>query len=140
MLDRLFRKGGIPEQSHDIARDSFWRWERNREMPFGRILSYMFAALAGQINAGRKKGVSAGFMNDVEAVAAYAPFVDAMFIDKECALLLTQGRPGKELQYRARIFSLTNRDEFVDYLRAMEAEASDEVRNYARIIYGLDAN
>ena len=140
MLDRLFRKAGIPEQSRDIARDSFWRWERNSEMPFGRILAHMFAALAGQVQAGRKKGVSAGFMNDVEAVAAYAPFVDAMFIDKECALLLTQGRHRKELQYRARIFSLTNRDEFLDYLRAMEAEASDEVRSYAQIIYGLDAN
>lgn len=139
MLDRLFRRAGIPEQSHDIARDSFWRWERNREMPFGRILAYMFAALAGQVRAGRKKGVSPGFINDVEAVAAYAPFVDAMFIDKECALLLTQGRPGKELDFRARIFSLTNREEFADYLRGLEAQTTDEVRRYARIIYGLDA-
>ncbi len=138
MLDRLFRQVGIPEQSHDIARESFWRWERNGEMPFGRILAYMFAALAGQVKAGRKKGVSAGFMNDVEAVAAYAPFVDAIFIDKECALLLTQGRPGRELNFRARVFSLTNREEFLAYLRQLEADASDEVRRYAKVIYGID--
>jgi hypothetical protein len=138
MLDRLFHQAGIPKQSHDIARESFWRWERNGEMPFGRILAYMFAALAGQVKAGRKKGVSSGFMNDVEAVAAYAPFVDAMFIDKECALLLTQGRPGRELNFRARIFSLTNRDEFLAYLRQLEVDASDEVRRYAKILYGIE--
>ena len=94
--------------------------------------------LAGQVKAGRKKGVTAGFMNDVEAIAAYAPLVDAMFIDKECALLLTQGRPGKELDFRARIFSLTNREEFLDYLRGLEAQADAEVHRYAEIIYGLD--
>lgn len=138
LLDRLFKKAGIPEGSHDIARNSFWNWERNCEMPFGRILAYMFAALAGQVKAGRKKGVTAGFMNDVEAVAAYAPFVDAMFIDKECALLVTQGRPGKELDFRARIFSLINREEFLEYLRGLEAQANTEVRRYAQIIYGLD--
>ena len=138
MLEHLFKKAGIPDDSHDIARNSFWQWERNAEMSFGRILAYMFAALAGQVKAGRKKGVSAGFMNDIEAIAAYAPFVDAMFIDKECALLLTQGRPAKELTYRARIFSLTNREAFLEYLRELEAQASEEVRGHAQIIYGLD--
>jgi hypothetical protein len=138
ILDRLFKRAGIPESSHDIARNSFWKWERNSEMPFGRILAYMFAALAGQVKAGRKNGVSPGFMNDVETVAAYAPFVDAMFIDKECATLLTQGRPGRELNFRARIFSHTNRDEFLDYLRGLEAQADEEMRRHAQIIYGLE--
>jgi hypothetical protein len=137
MLDHLFRRVGIPEHSHHIARASFWSWERNSEMPFGRILAYMFAALAGQVRAGRKKGVSPGFMNDVEAIAAYAPFVDAMFLDKECALLLTQGRPGKELEFRARIFSLTNRHDFINYLSELEAKATEDIRGYAKIIYGL---
>ena len=138
ILEHLFKKAGIPADSHEIARNSFWQWERNTEMPFGRISAYMFAALAGQVKAGRKKGVSAGFMNDVQAISAYAPFVDAMFIDKECALLLTQGRPAKELNYRARIFSLTNREEFLDYLRGLEAQANEEIRRHAQIMYGLD--
>lgn len=138
ILERLFKKMGIPESSQYIARNSFWEWERNSEMPFGRILAYMFAALAGQVKAGRKKEVSSGFMNDVEAIAAYAPFVDAMFIDKECALLLSQGRPGKELNLRAKIFSLTNQDEFLEFLRGLEAQADDEMRRHAKIIYGLE--
>ncbi|AMU94211.1 hypothetical protein AOA14_06275 [Sphingopyxis terrae subsp. terrae NBRC 15098] len=138
MLGRLFERVGIPEPNHAAVRDQFWQWNRNREMPFGRLLAYMFAALAGQVKAGRKKGVSSGFMNDVEAIAAYAPFVDAMFIDKECASLLTQGRAGRELTYRSRIFSLSNRTEFLDYLRELNADATEETKRYARIIYGLD--
>ncbi len=138
ILERLFKKTGIPESSRYIARNSFWEWDRNSEMPFGRILAYMFAALAGQVKAGRKKEVSRGFMNDVEAVAAYAPFVDAMFIDKECALLLSQGRPAKELNLRAKIFSLTNPDEFLEFLRGLEAQADDQIRRHAEIIYGLE--
>lgn len=138
MLDGLFERTGIPEADRRVVRDQIWLWDRNCEMPFGRILAYMFAALAGQVKAGRKKGVSAGFMNDVEAIAAYAPFVDAMFIDKECALLLTQGRPGRELTYRSGIFSLSNREEFLDYLRALEAGATNEIRRCAQIIYGLE--
>jgi hypothetical protein len=138
ILERLFKKTGIPESSRYIARNSFWEWDRNSEMPFGRILAYMFAALAGQVKAGRKKEVSRGFMTDVEAVAAYAPFVDAMFIDKECALLLSQGRPAKELNLRAKIFSLTNPDEFLEFLRGLEAQADDQIRRHAEIIYGLE--
>jgi hypothetical protein len=138
ILRRMFEAAQIPEAEHDALMNRFWSWERNREMPFGRILTYMFAALAGQVKAGRKKPASPGFMNDVRAIAAYAPFVDAMFLDKECATLLTQGRPGGELKLRAQIFSLTNREEFLSYLRGLEARASDDVRHYAEIIYGVE--
>lgn len=137
MLRDIFSSAGIPQDQQESARDQFWRWERNREMPFGRMLAYLFAALAGQVKAGRKKPPSASFMNDVRAIAAYAPFVDVMFLDKECATLLTQGRPRRELNYRARIFSLNNKHEFLDYLRGLEAGASDEVQHYAEVIYGL---
>lgn len=136
-LHHIFKQAGIPEGDHVAAIAKFWSWDRTREMPFGRILAYLFAALAGQVKAGRKKPASPGFMNDVQAIAAYAPFVDAMFLDKECATLLTQGRPRSELDYRARIFSLNNKDEFLDYLRELEARATDEIRHYASIIYGL---
>jgi hypothetical protein len=136
-LGHIFKEAGIADDDHAAATSRFWAWEGTREMPFGRILAYMFAALAGQVKAGRKKPASPGFMNDVTAIAAYAPFVDAMFLDKECAALLTQGRPKRELAYRARIFSLTNKDDFLTYLGELEAAASDEVRRYASIIYGL---
>jgi len=59
-----------------------------------------------------------------------------MFIDKECASLLQQGRLRSELQYRARIFSLSNRQAFLDYLDALSAGATTEVIGWSDELYG----
>ncbi len=62
-----------------------------------------------------------GLMTDTQAIAAYAPYVDAMFIDRECALLLGEGELRRDLHYRARIYSYANKDAFLAYLRELEA-------------------
>lgn len=138
LLRRMFVNAGTTEDDLHSRISAFWAWERNSEMPSGRIFAYLFAGLAGQVANGRKKPATASFMNDVKAISAYAPFVDAMFIDKECFTILTQGRPAKELGLKSKIFSLHNRDELLDFLRKMESEATDEVRAKAKRIYGLE--
>lgn len=135
LLRDVFERAGVPATDINAKINEFWNWEGNRDQPFGRILAYMFAALAGQVKAGRTSPASPGFMNDVKVIAAYAPFVDAMFVDNECATLLTQGRSRDELTYRARIFSLNSKDAFIGYLSEIEAAAPDEVRHYAKVIY-----
>ena len=77
-------------------------------------------------------------MNDVRAISTYAPFVDAMFLDNECASLLGEAPLRDDLNYRARIFSLNMQDEFVAYLAEIEAETPGEVREYAARIYGIN--
>ena len=135
ILRDIFSRAGVPSVQLDDTIAAFWKWEGNRDQPFGQILAYMFAALAGQVKAGRTKPASRGFMNDVKAIAAYAPYVDAMLVDKECATLLGEGRPRDELEYRARIFSLNTKDEFLAYLKELEDSAPDEVRHFAGIAY-----
>jgi hypothetical protein len=76
-------------------------------------------------------------ITDFKAIAAYAPYVDAMFVDRECALLLGEGKLRRHLQYRARIYSYANKDSFLAYLRELEAQATAEVRDYAERIYGI---
>jgi transcription elongation factor Elf1 len=137
VLRDVFSRAGVAQDELDPTITRFWKWPGNQEQPFGRILAYLFAALAGQVKAGRTKPATRGFMNDVKAISAYAPYLDAMFVDKECATLLTEGRPRDELVYRARIFSLNTQSEFIDYLTAIEANASDEVRHFAKIVYGI---
>ena len=137
LLRDLFTRAGVaPDQIEDTT-TRFWKWDGNREQPFGKILAYLFAALAGQVKAGRTKPASRGFMNDVKAIAAYAPFVDAMLVDKECATLLGEGRPRDELSYKARIFSLNNKDAFLAYLQELEDKTPDDVRHFASTIYGV---
>lgn len=137
LLRELFTQAGVASDQLDETTARFWRGDGNREQPFGRILAYMFAALAGQVKAGRAKDASRGFMNDVKAIAAYAPYVDAMLVDKECATLLGEGRPRDELCYKSRIFSLNKKDEFLAYLQEIEDATPEDVRHFAGIIYGI---
>lgn len=76
-------------------------------------------------------------MNDVRAISAYAPYVDAMFVDNECSALLAEEPLLSELDYKARIFSLSRGDEFLQYLAEMEEATPVEVRDYAARIYGV---
>lgn len=53
------------------------RWENLSQ---ANTLSRSYATLLEAL-----KPPTRGFMNDVRAISAYAPYVDAMFVDNECA-------------------------------------------------------
>jgi len=61
-----------------------------------------------------------------------------MFVDRECAALLAEPRLAQDLKYKARIFSLTNGQAFLDYLAEIEAATPPEVREQAARIYGVE--
>ncbi|WP_186456953.1 hypothetical protein [Sphingomonas suaedae] len=134
---RDFLREGRTEEEAMLRVGAFWDWPRLRDVPFNRIFAYLFAAFGRRVTMGQRK-FTRGIMTDFQAIAAYAPYVDAMFVDRECALLLNEGELREELRYRAQIFSYANKDEFLAYLRALEALATAEVRHYSERIYGLD--
>ena len=68
MLADLFRRAGVPEDHIMLTIYRFWAWPRNSQQPVGRMLAYMFAALAGQFKAGRRRYPSPSFINDVKAI------------------------------------------------------------------------
>lgn len=136
-LCRLLEDRGVDEAQQPIEIMKFWGWERQREIPYQRISSYLFAAVARRVVMGEKKIVDRGLMNDVRTISTYAPYVDALFIDKRCAALLKEEPLKTELEYKARIFSLNDPDEFLEYLRETENQTPDEVREYAAMIYGI---
>lgn len=137
MLRHVFRNAGVAEKDLTERIIEFWEWPRNREQPSAHIFSYLFAALARKVVSGQRK-VTSGFMNDVRAISTYAPFVDAMFLDNECASLLSEAPLRDELKYRACIFSLNTQDEFLAYLAEIEAATPGEVLDYAARIYGIN--
>jgi hypothetical protein len=136
LLRDFFRNGGSDEGAQRLIND-FWDWPRLSEMPCNRLSAYLFAAFSRRVGMGQRK-FTRGLLTDFQAIATYAPYVDAMFIDRECALLLGEGELRSSLHYRARIFSYANKDEFLAYLRDLEAKATVEVRSYAARIYGLE--
>ena len=78
-----------------------------------------------------------GIVNDIRAISTYAHYVDAMFIDKECAHMLAEGPLNAELDYKARIFSFADPKSFIDYLKELEASSDPFIDHYARMLYGL---
>ncbi|MHC2462861.1 ImmA/IrrE family metallo-endopeptidase [Bradyrhizobium embrapense] len=102
------------------------------------IFAYLIAALGWRVSSGQSPTLTAGVLNDFTAIATYAPYVDAMFVDRQCASLLKQGRLRSDLSYKARIFSMSNKQEFLDYLRELADTASPEVRGRAHELYGVE--
>lgn len=137
-LCRLLKDRGVDENKQAIEILNFWHWERQREIPHQRISSYLFAAIARRVALGEKRLVDRGLVNDVRTISTYAPYVDALFIDKRCAALLKEEPLNTDLNYKARIFSLSDPDAFLEYLQEIEDQTPDEVREYSALVYGID--
>jgi hypothetical protein len=52
---------------------------------------------------------------------------------------LKQGRLRSELSYKALIFSLSDPQEFLDYLKSLGDSATEDVRELAHELYGAEA-
>jgi hypothetical protein len=116
----------------------FWQWPGNWEQPSHRLSAFLFAALAHQFGVGgRRKVPTRGFMNDVKAISSYGPYLDAMFVDNECATLLEYPNANLNVPLNARIFSLKNSDKLIEYLQEIEDGTPPKVRAIAERIYGL---
>lgn len=137
-LCRILEDRGVDEGQQPIEIMKFWHWDQQREIPHQKISSYLFAAVARRVAMGEKRIVDRGLVNDVRTISTYAPYVDALFVDKRCAALLKEEPLWTDLEYKARIFSFSDPDEFLGYLRKIEGNAPDDVREFAAMIYGID--
>ena len=116
----------------------FWSWEGNTQLPHNKISSYLFAALARRISSGQRKHPGVSIFNDFRVISTYAPYVDAMFLDNECANLLNEEPLKTELALSSKIFSAKSGDRFIAYLEQIEANTPGEVRAWASEIYDLN--
>jgi hypothetical protein len=133
-LASMFAEAAIPGK--DLS--TFLDWVGNEEQPAHKIFAYLMAALGWRVSSGQSPKLTAGILSDFTAIATYAPYVDAMFVDKQCASLLQQGRLRSELSYRAQIFSMSNQQDFLDYLKQLGDAASKEVQEFAHELYGVE--
>ena len=79
-----------------------------------------------------------GLLNDIRAISSYAPYVDAMFVDKTCAELLSKRPADNSLKFKARIFSLADTQEFLAFLDEIELTTPYEVKELASRLYGIE--
>ena len=90
-LTALFERNGVPAKDAFKEVLRFLEWPENQHQPAHKIFAYLFAALGWRISSGQGPEMKASILNDFIAISTYAPYVDAMFVDKQCASLLKQG-------------------------------------------------
>jgi hypothetical protein len=133
----------FPNMEERFARiREFFASQHFRTLSGVRISALFWATIAREINAGRKSNrfPKASMYNDIDAVALYSPFCDAMFVDKEISHLANLKELQQELSGKARLFSLRKNEkaEFLNYLRSIENEASPEHFRMVEEVYGPD--
>ena len=106
-----------------------------RQIPVINIEAVMWAGLAHRFQNGMKDW-KVSIVNDILAISAHLPVCDAMFLEKECANLLTNAPVKKHITYKTQIFSLQNKDKFLAYLKAIETSATKEHRERVQELYG----
>jgi hypothetical protein len=142
-LCELFKERGVPHDQTFAEVFRFWTWEGLHFLPVHRISSFLFAALARKMASGQKRPPGSGTLNDVRAIATYAPYVDAMIIDSEFANFLGESPLREEVRLKAKIFSMRSRtaeggrEAFMTYLEDLADRASAEVKVLATEFYGV---
>ncbi|HRE04169.1 MAG TPA: hypothetical protein PKX00_01075 [Opitutaceae bacterium] len=120
----------------------FFDSDAARAISFVRISALFWASLARDVRAGRKAEnfPTGSLFNDVDVVAAYAPFCDAMFVDKQVSHLAAQGELKRELSSYCCLFSFRQgeHEQFLDYLANIERSASPEHLAKVTEVYGAD--
>lgn len=112
-----------------------------RNVPYQDISSRSFATLKAQVKEGaysnREKAKTSlrGFFYDVRHVATYAPYCDAIFIDKAMAQLMSRREMALSKRYGVKIFSQYNIDEFKCWIGNLMFKMSEEHRNALYLAY-----
>lgn len=136
VMHRKLRDKGLTDEEGMKKSIEYLTSESLKNIPYVRISSILFASLAREASLGRKKSPTKGMMNDVEAIACYTPYCDAMFIDNECRRLLNQGVVKTRYKFKTKIFSQDNKDEFLQYLDEIEKSVSKKHFKKVKEVYG----
>lgn len=109
-------------------------------VPFIRILAMIFATLAHRLSSGNmnKSKMKASFYTDAMIVATLLPFCDAIFIEKQMAGFLRDRPLNSVLERMPRVFSLSNKTEFLKYLDDIERCAPQGHKDIVAEVYGDD--
>jgi len=110
------------------------------EISFNEIAASLWASIAHQAaHGGRKKPPNRGMVSDIDMISTLLPYCDAMLIDREMFELLNHGEVKKKvLKYKTKIYSTSNKKEFMAYLDDIEKSASKEHLKLVADVYGED--
>lgn len=121
--------------------EEYFDSEHFSQLPFQYVRSRAYAMLQKDVRGGahrnreRARENLNGFYSDVDHTAFYAPYCDAIALDKPMAELM--GKPGIALEKRfgVKVFSLNRLDEFHGWIDDLEAGVTEEHRWALSVAY-----
>lgn len=133
-----FETSGIPKEKVLDVTMQYLHSKYIKDIPFLKISAMFYAAIARKATAGQKKPPGQGMSNDISIISVILSYCDAVFIDKECHSYIREKPLCDEINYGTRIFSLSNKNEFLEYLDSIEKSASKDHIFWVRQAYGDD--
>ena len=126
-IGELFQKAGI-QSPHILPKVvEYLTSPAVANVPFIKISCMLYAALARKVAiGGRKKPPDYGMANDIEIISVLLPYCDAIFIDNECHSYLKEVPLRDVIDYGTKVFSLSNKEQFLQYLDVIEENAPKE--------------
>lgn len=113
---------------------AFFRSKHFSEVPHEWLWSHMFATFKEMVKRGAfvnrenaRKRLN-GLFGDLKHICFFAPYCDAVVIDKFMADLVCRPTVDIEQQYDVKVFSLNNFDAFLEWLQDLETNMSQEHR------------
>ena len=96
----------------------------------------MYASIAMRAAAGQKEPPNEGMTTDVDTVAHLLPYCDAMLMETIArALLLNVPRKLRPPE-ASKVYSLSNRTDLMDHLRALRANITADHAQTLKDLYG----
>jgi len=120
-------------ENFEIIKQFFYS-EHFRKIPYQSISCRAFAVLKEMVargafaNRDKAKHRLSGIFQDINHIANYAPYCDAIVVDKPMAELVTSPRLNVESEFGIRVFSLNNWDKFYNWLNELENRLTDDHR------------
>jgi len=132
----LYIEGDQLEKTRKVI--SFLQSEDMLKIPFNEIAASLWAAIAHQAaHGGRKEPPNKGMASDIDMISTLLPYCDAIFIDREMFSLLNHGEIKKKIsKYKTKIFSASNKEDFMKYLDDIEKGASKKHLELIDYVYG----
>jgi hypothetical protein len=121
------------------------RWETVNEflvseaparIPAARLRAGLLAAVGWSAARGQLGRVTASLRWDLQSISAYTPYVDAMFVDRQCHRLMRDTPVSVAIPAELAVFSVENLDAFEDWADDVEANAPAGHFDLLHEIYG----
>jgi hypothetical protein len=129
-----------PEKQAILVR-SYFQSDYFRRVPYEFISAGLITVLRERVRNGHfrnaEKGLDGlkGFFFDLQFIAAYVPYCDAMFLDTAMHSMASDKRLALEKSYGTKFYSKSNWGEFRKYLDSIRQSKTEELTYALELVY-----